>query len=370
MNKDIDYVGQWRPRDETHWYSTITLNGVEHQIPDGIGATEDGKNVLRLLPNVENNPELSGLVKDGDMLAYVRDPIRKSVNMLPLLNKDDAFAIIKGRTSHAELGYGADDGRPMQVSLWLEHDPWPYDRPLYIPNDRPFPTVPTGGDIAIYRISLRDYGIDQQREEHLKAEVKRWKEIVRPATFPKDTMDTDPIDFSTVAELALIAEKCIKHSHDDRTPPLPFKLNCIQWTTLVFSLAVCFPLSYKMLIDNYWLEDYKRNWSGRIGFAQDDTLMGLGELPIPFYSVQDVISDALDFYLPEEKSQILPLLNPRDVVTKMGLRGVSEEQLFIMPSALMVENRLRAMGVPRKTKSVFEYVATVVPEDKLTKIGG
>lgn len=48
MNDQIDYIGKWRPRDEARWYSTITLNCVEHQIPDGIGATEDGKNVLFL----------------------------------------------------------------------------------------------------------------------------------------------------------------------------------------------------------------------------------------------------------------------------------------------------------------------------------
>ena len=370
MDEQIKYIGPYRMKSEEFLCSTIMLNGVEHQIPDGIGASKDGENILRLLPNVESNHELVGLVKDGDMLAYVRDPLCKSLNMFPLPNEKDAFDIIKGRTSHAELGYCADDGHPMQISLWYEHDPLPYDRPLHIPYDRPFPTDRTGGDIAIYRISLRGYGVTEERENQLKAEVKHWKEILRPATFPKSTMNTDPVDFTSIAELKGIAEKCIQHSRDDLTPPLPFMLNCIQWVTMVFSLAVCFPLSRKTLTDNGWFEDYKRNWFDHVGLAQDDALTGLDELPIPFYSIQDVISDALDFCFPDEKTQILALLNPSIVAARMGAHGAIEKQRFTMPSAFMLENRLRAMGIQRKTKSVFEYVATVVPEDQLTMLGG
>ncbi len=361
------YIGQWRPRDEAYWYSTIILNGVEHKVPDGVG-TQGGENVLRLLPNVENNTDLIGLVKDGDMLAYVREPLHKSFNSLSLPNEQDAFDIIKGRTSHAELGYSSDDGLPKQISLWFEHDPFPYDRPLHIPYDRPFPTDRTGGNIAIYRISLRGYGIDEERERQLKAEVKNWKEILRPATFPKKTMNTDPVDFTTIAELRAIAEKCIKHSRNDPNPPLPFMLNCIQWVTLVFSLATCFPLSNKTLVDNGWFEDYRRNWFDHVKLAQNDALTGLKELPIPFYSIKDVISDALDFYLPDVKGQILAMLNQSDVATRMGARGAIANQHFTMPSAFMLENRLRAAGVKRKTESVFEYVATVVAPEKLVKV--
>ena len=361
------YIGQWRPRDEAHWYSTITLNGVEHKIPDGIGA-QDGEDVLRLLPNVEGNPDLIGLVKNGDMLAYVRDPLRKSLNLFPLPNEKDAFDIIKGRTSHAELGYSEDDGRPKQISLWYEHDPCPYDRPLHIPFERPFRTDRTGGDIAIYRVSLRGYGIDEQREEQLKAEVLHWKEILRPARFPKETMNTDPVDFTTIAALRSIAEKCIKHPYGDQTPPLPFMLNCIQWVTMVFSLAVCFPLSHKMLRDNGWFDDYQRNWGGHVKLAPNDTLTGLDELPIPFYSIRDVISDALNFYLPDEKAQISALLNQGNIAARMGAHGETADQRFTMPSAFMLENRLRAAGIKRKTESVFEYVATVVAPEKLVKV--
>ena len=148
------YIGKWKPRDEAYWYSTISLNGVEHKIPDGIGS-QNGEDVLRLLPNVEGTPELVGLVKNGDLLAYVREPLRKSLNLVPFPNEKDAFEIIKGRASHAELGYSTDDGSPKQVSLWCEHDSWPYDRPLHIPFERPFPESPTGGDLAIYRVSER-----------------------------------------------------------------------------------------------------------------------------------------------------------------------------------------------------------------------
>lgn len=367
MEEHIKYLGSYRPKSEDFLHSTVTINGVEHKIPDGIGS-QDGKDVLRLLPNVEDNSELVGLVKNGDMLAYVRDPLRKSLNLFPVPNEKDVFDIIKGRASHAELGYCKDDGRPKQISLWCEHDPWPYDRPLHIPYDRPFPESPTGGDIAIYRVSLRGYGIDEQREEQLKAEVLHWKEILRPATFPKSTMNTDPVDFTSVAELRAIAEKCIKHPYGDQNPPLPFMLNCIQWVTMVFSLAVCFPLSQKVLKDNGWLEDYARNWDGHVKLAPNDTLTGLDELPIPFYSIKDVISDALDFYLPGEKALISGLLNHGNIAARMGTHGEIVNQLFTMPSAFMMENRLRAAGVERKTKTVFEYVATVVAPEKLVKV--
>ena len=86
------YIGKWKPRDEAYWYSTISLNGVEHKIPDGIGS-QNGEDVLRLLPNVEGTPELVGLVKNGDLLAYVREPLRKSLNLVPFPNEKDAFGI-------------------------------------------------------------------------------------------------------------------------------------------------------------------------------------------------------------------------------------------------------------------------------------
>ncbi len=358
------YIGKWKPRDEAYWYSTISLNGVEHKIPDGIGS-QNGEDVLRLLPNVEGTPELVGLVKNGDLLAYVREPLRKSLNLVPFPNQKDAFEIIKGRASHAELGYCEDDGSPKQVSLWCEHDSWPYDRPLHIPYERPFPKSPTGGDIAIYRVSLRGYGIDEQREEQLKAEVLHWKEILRPVKFPKETLNIDPVDFTTVAELRGFAKECIKHPYGDQNPPLPFMLNCVQWVTMVFSLAVCFPLSQKVLKDNGWFDDYKRNWDGHVKLATNDALTGLEELPIPFYSIQDIISDALDFYLPDEKPLISGLLNQGNIAARMGAHGEIANQLFTMPSAFMLENRLRAAGVKRKTESMFEYVATVVAPEKL-----
>ena len=94
-------------------------------------------------------------------------------------------------------------------------------------------------------------------------------------------------------------------------------------------------------------------------------------MPIPFYTIEEAIENTLDLFFPLQcKQQILSMVDPQAVSELMYKNGIKPDQRVTMPSAFMMENRLRAMGVPRKTKSVFEYVATVVPEDKLTKIEG
>ncbi|MFW5601313.1 MAG: hypothetical protein ACOCOC_08815, partial [Prevotella sp.] len=328
------------------------------------GATDDGRNIARLLPNVASNNELVNLVQDGDLLGYIRAPMHINVT-LPCQMNAEVKSIIKGRISHAEMAYADGQCRPRQISLW---DPGnsrvpitPKDRPLHDDFDKP--------PIGIYRVSLRNYGIAPQREKELKAEVKRWMRIVQPVIFPHETMDVDPVDFIDVDTLARIAARCIGRAPADTSPLFNFKLNCVQWSTLVFSLAVCFPLSRTMLSARGWLTDYERNWSATLGFAADN-LEGLEELPIPLYTIEDAIWNTLDLYFPQYKQQLINMIDAKAVEHQLHANGIRHDQRTIMPAAFMMENRLRAMGVKRKTKSVFEYIATVVPEDQLMKIGG
>ena len=360
MEEHIKYLGSHRPKTEDFLRSTVTIDGDSYHVWDAVSVTEDGHNFARLLPNVATGAELVNLVQDGDLIGYVRPPMK--ISWPCKLDADTALGILKGRVSHTELGYAGDGGCPMQTSIFNEPGPRvPRDRPIYEDFDN--------AALGIYRASLANYEITPQKEAALKAEVKRWRRIVQPVIFPQKDMDTDPVDFTTVEALAEIGTECIKHSPDDRSTLFDFKLNCVQWSTLVFSLAVCFPLSSATLAAKGWVADYERNWRDMLGLADDEELTGLEELPIPFYTLDEVIDNTLDLYLPTVKELIRALIPKDAVAALMCARGIRPGQRSIMPSAFMMENRLRAMGVPRKTKTVFEYVATVVPEEQLT-IGG
>ncbi len=123
-----------------------------------------------------------------------------------------------------------------------------------------------------------------------------------------------------------------------------------------------------MLSARGWLADYEHNWA-RLGFAADN-LEGLEELPIPFYTIQDAIENTLDLFFPSFKNAILGMVDSKEVEKLLYKNGIRPDQRTIMPSAFMMENRLRAMGVKRKTKSVFEYVATVGFEIKSANVVG
>ena len=361
MKDQIDYIGPYRMKSEAFLYSRVTVNGMSYRVPDAVGATIDGHNVLRLMPNVANNAELVNLVQDGDLIGYIRDPM--TISWPCDLNPQTALHILKGRVSHTELGYAGEGGCPKQTSIFNEPGPRvPRDRPIYEDFDN--------AALGIYRASLRGYGITPQKEAALKAEVKRWRRIVQPVIFPCKDMDTDPVDFTTIEALSEIGAECIKHSPNDQSTLFNFKLNCVQWSTLVFSLAVCFPLSSVTLASKGWVADYERNWREKLGLANDEKLTGLEELPIPFYTLDEVIDNTLDLYLPAVKQQIRNMI-PKDAVTAlMFAKGIRPDQRSIMPSAFMMENRLRAMGIKRKTKTVFEYIATVMRKEDIVQIGG
>lgn len=372
MDETINYLGDYRLKagkhrhHEPYWASKVVFGGHEKSVVDAAGVDENRRNVVRLLPYKEERecPLVDEVLSDGDLLAYVQGPKRIEIPAAGI--KPDKKTLkqlgetLKGRADHAELGYGNAANQAMQVSLWGREGPMQAE-------DRRFFSHTVSDTISIYRASLAGYGVDAHTETLLKAEVKRWKEMVKPVYFPCGAeMNIDPVDFATMDELREIAAGFINHRPADPKPPFDFKLNCVQWSTLVFSLAVCFPLSETTLKKSGLWEGYKANWVGDLGCAADG-LEGIGELPLPCYTVGEIVEDMLDLYLPEHKPGLVEALNKlplRQVLSELG--GVESKR--VMPNAFLIENRLRGLGFERRTKTVFRYIATAAPESELETI--
>lgn len=370
---NINFIGSYRFRKTGHrhsgayWQSNVSFKGDTKSIIDAAGIDSEGKNIVNLIPYKENLecPEVDKVMQDGDLLAYVMGPMDIGI---PANIKDKAFdnamlekigGILKGRASHAEIGY-SENGLAYQVSLWGRPGPM-------APEERRFFRHACADTISIYRPRLSNYGVDSKTERMLKAEVKRWKTIVQPVYFPVgQEMNIDPADFTTLEELKFIASGFLNHSPADTKPAFDFKLNCVQWSTLVFSLAVCYPLSRRMLDKCGMLEAYAKNWAAKLGYA-DDSLLGIEELPIPFYTMEEIIENTLDMYFPESKAFLLDALKILPLQQILTSRGVANA-LRVMPNAFVLENRLRGLGVPRKTKTIFEYIATAAPANELEEM--
>lgn len=370
MNTEINYLGDYRLKanigrhSEPYWASHVVINGRSGTVVDAAGMDAGGRNVVRLIPYGERRTDLDGILQDGDLLAYVQGQMNLAIpEKLEGINFDTAKNLVggwlKGRASHAELGYKSSEGHAMQVSLWGREGPMR-------PEDRRFFNHTDNDTISIYRVSLRDYDVNKETEDLLKAEVKRWKRIVQPVYFPcGEAMNVDPADFTSIDELKGIAQKFLAHSPSDPRPAFDFKLNCVQWSTMVFSLAVCFPLSKTMLGLIGAEADYAKNWAELLGYAQDG-LVGLNELPIPFYTVSEIVENTLNMYLPDCKSELMTMLSKLPVERYISTLG-KVDSLRVMPNAFVIENRLRALGFPRKNKTIFEYVGTAAPEWELVK---
>ena len=115
-------------------------------------------------------------------------------------------------------------------------------------------------------------------------------------------------------------------------------------------------------------QPFEENWLSKVkGFAADN-LIGLDFLPVHFYSAKEVIDNALELYVPDKKEAFIDLVRGKAADKIPELLGLQSDKRVIMPSAFIIENRLRKLGVKRATKTIFEYVATALPENELTKI--
>ena len=113
------------------------------------------------------------------------------------------------------------------------------------------------------------------------------------------------------------------------------------------------------------MASYEKNWAARLGYA-DDGLEGLDELPIPFYTINEIIENTLNQYWPERRTEISMMLSRIPIAELLSREGVPDG-LRVMPNAFVVENRLRSLGFPRKNRTVFEYVGTAAPESELVR---
>ena len=364
-NADITYIGKYRPTsicrafDNVFWTSEVVFNGQSYCVVDAAGINDNKQNVVNLIPYGSQSRIVDDVVADGDLLTYIRDRNKISIGA----NVNDLLPLLKGRASHAELCYRMEE-RAKHISLWDAYNPIsPTDCNVF--NDHT-----DNAALGIYRISLKEYDVDAKREEALKKEVRRWKTIVRPVNFPNGfALNFDPVDFADIGILSEIARKFIHHSPSDPHPPVDFKMNCVQWSTLVLSLAFCFPLTRKVVADLGVQESFENNWLSHVNGYAADGLIGLEFLPIPFYSPMEVVENALDLYLPDMKKTILDLARKFPVESILQSHGLLMNQYVIMPSAFIIENRLRKLGMKRKTKTIFDYVATALPEQELTMIG-
>lgn len=362
---DVEYLGNYRPAasgraaDKLFWTSDVVLNGTTHRVVDAAGMDPSGRNIVNLVPYGANGKDIDELVGDGDLLAYIRGR-----NVVRLgMNVDMLLPLLKGRASHAELCYRSSEDHATHVSLWDAPNP-------ICPTDcRVFCDHTDNAALGIYRVSLAGYGVSPDREKTLKAEVRKWKKIVSPVYFPNGfALNFDPVDFASVEALGGIGRKFLCHSPNDWKPPVDFRLNCVQWSTLVLSLAVCYPLTESTIVKLNARNEFESNWMSHVG-GYCVEVEGLNELPVPFYSPMEVVENALDLYLPEERDKIMALAANCPVEAILKSKGLMSDHRVVMPSAFIIENRLRNLGVSRKTKSVFEYVATALPERELVRVG-
>ena len=361
---DISYMGNYRPVpgsrafSKAFWTSDVLFNGQLRHVVDAAGMDDDGRDVVNLIPYGPNSRMVDEVITDGDLLAYVRE--RNIINIGMDVNA--LMPLLKGRASHAELCYRAAD-QARHISLWDAHNP-------VCPTDcKAFHEHADNAALAVYRISLKGYGVDAQRELALKRGVRKWKSIVCPVNFPNGyALNFDPVDFADMDSLAGIARRFLSHSPTDRRPPVDFKMNCVQWSTLVLSLSLCFPLTRKVVSELGVQAPFEANWMSLVNGYAADGLLGLDELPIPFYSPMEVLENALELYLSKEKWALLELAGKCHAESLLKSKGLRMDQCVILPSAFIIENRLRKLGLPRKTKSAFEYVATALPEKELILI--
>jgi len=197
-NFDVEYVGNYRPvangraADKLFWTSDVILNGKSHRVVDAAGMDSAGRNVVKLIPYGANSKSIDDLVSDGDLLAYIRGRNVVRVDM----SVDMLLPLLKGRASHAELCYRSSEDRACHVSLWDAPNPIrPTDCSVF--SDRT-----DGAVLGVYRASLAHYGVTPDRERTLKAEIRKWKQIVSPVYFPNGfALNFDPVDFASIETL-------------------------------------------------------------------------------------------------------------------------------------------------------------------------
>lgn len=345
---------------------------------------------LNAVPYGPGNSEVDKVVQNGDLLTYLGQPPASFD-----LNNNPASAILsllKQRGYHSEAAYIApSSGKAHQVALWGDS-----------PSDRLFHAGKTGTNkINIYRLDLTSIGVTHEREARLKRELLRWKEVFNRHTFPHGaSMNYDPVDFTTVGELADIARVLLRRQ-PGTLPPIPH-VNCVQWTCQTVSLSLVFPLTRAVVKDLGVTEDFERDWLELLGGYADDSLEGIGCLPIQFYTPARLLQKAFDMYMPgvtlsavlgkhQEGQRFAGTLNQYlraqgisldpaileaylkqvvytgDLDVPLNVPGLKVPYQVVMPSTFILEER-EYSSKPPSNHPLIRYVATVLPVGETRRI--
>ena len=385
----ITYEGDYRPDDTLRdfWTTRVEQGGSQRDVNDTcpLRKTDHGDEYyMRVVPYGANSRVIDTVVEDCDLLVsiYTSTPLSVNLPNIPL-------GFLKQRGSHAEVGYlNPEDGNlAYHVALWGSE-----------PTDQLFHQGNTKDHVInIYRIDLSALGIPPEREKRLKREIVRWKEIFNQHQFPDgNSMNFDPVDYTSVSELARIARQLISRP-PSKIPDIP-KVNCVQWSCQTVSLALNFPLTRRIVESLGVAESFEKYWAEKLGYADDD-LEGINCLPIPFYTPAQLVQKGFDMYAPGTRFLDVIRKVPADLIigalgnqfqnwgvqlpghilsdylaltvehgsldVPLTLPGQTLPYMTVMPSTLILEERAhqasRLANVP-----VVKYVATAIPEGRVT----
>lgn len=388
------YKGGFRSNlPETYWQTVIVCpdgsqKAVNDTCPVMRGSENDAGYYLRIVPYGSGNQEIDGTVQNCDLLTYVYPPPFQ----IKLKNFVGSFLpLIKQRGGHSETAYiDPESGKAHQVALWGDS-----------PSDRLFHAGNTGTNkINIYRLDLSPLGVTPEREKLLKRELLRWKRVFNRHTFPNGaSMNYDPVDFTTTGELADLARALLRRSPD--TPPPVAHVNCVQWVCQTVSLALNFPLTPAVVRDLGVTDEFEKNWARCVGGYAEETLEGIGCLPIRFYTPARLIQKALDMYAPGTsvcdtaakfrpsgwegalepylKAQGVPLdpavlgrylkqvVSTGDLDTPFNVPGLKLPYQVVMPSTFILEEREHSLK-PTQHRPIIRYVATAIPVGETSRV--
>lgn len=383
----ITYEGNNKPDDTltAFWTTQVEMGGVRRKINDTcpVRRTAAGDEYyMRVVPYGPNSRIIDTVVEDCDLLVSIYPSNLLSINF-PNVSRE----FLKQRGGHAEVGYlNPEKGnQAYHVALW-GHEP----------TDQPFHQGNTKDHVInIYRIDLSPLGIPPEREKRLKHEIVRWKKLFNKHQFPDgESMNFDPVDFTSVSELAEIARRLIQRP-PTQMPAIP-KVNCVQWSCQTVSLALNYPLTRRVVKSLGVVESFEKYWAD-VGYADDD-LEGIDCLPISFYTPAQLVQKGLDMYAPGTRfldvirnvpvdlvvgamgGQLqnwgfqLPVQSLRDYFAQilergsldvpLTLPGHTRPYMTVMPSTLILEERAHQASAPANAP-VVKYVATAIPEGRV-----
>ncbi|HNX33658.1 MAG TPA: hypothetical protein PKM57_03460 [Kiritimatiellia bacterium] len=367
--------------------SPISVNSKTRHINDLCPVSvRDGveSHYIKIVPYGNGIREVNDIVDNCGFLTYVYNPLSApDISLTPagLLNTKHLF---RQRGMHSEATFINAAGEARQIAPWHEMFG---DRPFHLFHDnRPQEYI-----MHIFRLDLPWLTVDRQTRQ--KREILKWIKIFNKHTFPLN-LEIDPVDFTTVSDLANIARKLIARAPNSETglPPV----NCVQWSCQAVSLALNYPLTRSVVRELGMTEAFEKNWSGLIDYSDDD-LEGINMLPVRFYTPARLIQSTFDLYCPEfnlvdllrfarttgmldsfiapfatkvspdrVKSYLDAIIATGDIDIDFDV-GTGMPFKTVMPSTFILESRLHARNPPTNAP-ILSYVATALPKEHVCPV--